>query len=206
MFAVGFWVVSWFVPGVLIEWAWGRRVRQIDAQIPQSVSALANSMRAGLTLVQAIARLSEQAPEPIRTEFKIMANQYAYGADMETVIRNAKARLDLPNFCAVCVGPFAEPGDGRATFRRRSRALQEFGKAARDAKDGGGAHVGGADEHQGAVVRAGVHAGADGDGDAPGVALLFTTAPGMAILCVAAVLSGTGVYLRIGSRGQRFNI
>jgi hypothetical protein len=29
-----------------------------------------------------------QAPEPIRGEFKIMSNQYGYGADMETVIRN----------------------------------------------------------------------------------------------------------------------
>jgi tight adherence protein B len=98
IFAVPLWLLTLYAPRVIIELLWRSRRKKIDLQLPPTIATMANSIKAGLTLVQALERLAEQAPEPIRTEFKTMANQYAYGSDLETVVREAKRRLDLPNF------------------------------------------------------------------------------------------------------------
>jgi tight adherence protein B len=98
LFAVPLWLLGQLIPKFWHEWMWRRRRRQIDMQLPAAIATMANSVKAGLTLVQAIQRLGETAPEPIRTEFKQMSNQYNYGSDLDTVMRDAKKRVDLPNF------------------------------------------------------------------------------------------------------------
>ncbi|MCL2641419.1 MAG: type II secretion system F family protein, partial [Phycisphaerales bacterium] len=127
--AVLFWIVLMFAPAFLIEWAWRRRVKEVDGQISQCVTSMANSMRAGLTLVQAMTRLSEQAADPIRMEFQIMANQYGLGADMETVLRNAKERLKLPNFSLFASALLLNRemgGDVAETLTRISKSLDKL--------------------------------------------------------------------------------
>jgi tight adherence protein B len=192
--AVVIWLVSLFLPGLFIEWLWRRRVRKIDLQIPQTVATLANSMRAGLTLVQAITRLSEQAPEPIRMEFKIMANQYGYGADMETVIRNAKARLALPNFTLFASALLLNRemgGDISETLTRISKSLDKL----REMKKTVEAHTSEGRTNIKVLLVAPVFMLLMMWVVMPkGVGMLFTTAPGWAILTVAAVLAGSGVY------------
>ena len=170
------------------------RRSQIDLQIPQTVSTLANSIRAGLSLVQAIGRLSEQAPEPIRSEFKIMANQYAYGADMETVIRNAKARLNLPNFSLFASALLLNRemgGDIAETLTRISKSLDKLREMRKTVE----AHTSEGRTNIKVLLFAPVFMlGLMATVMPRGVAMLFTTVPGIAILSLAAVLSGTGVY------------
>ncbi len=193
--AVAMWCASLFLPGLLISWLWQRRLSKVDKQIPPTISTLANSMRAGLTLVQAITRLSEQAPEPIRTEFKLMANQYGYGADMETVIKNAKARLDLPNFTLFASALLLNRemgGDISETLTRISKSLDKL----REMKKTVEAHTAEGRTNIKVLLAAPVvmlflmwlvmPAG---------VNLLFTTAPGLAILAIAVVLAASGVYI-----------
>ena len=87
IFAIPLWLLTLYAPKLVIELLWKSRRKKIDLQLPPTIASMANSIKAGLTLVQSLERLAEQAPEPIRTEFKTMANQYAYGSDLETVIR-----------------------------------------------------------------------------------------------------------------------
>ena len=192
--ALCMWAASLFLPNLIISWAWQRRLQKVDQQIAQTISALSNSMRAGLTLVQAITRISEQAPEPIRTEFKIMANQYGYGADMETVIRNAKLRLNLPNFSLFASALIVNRqmgGDISETLTRISKSLDKL----REMKKTVEAHTSEGRTNIKVLLAAPVImlffmwlVMPDG------VALLFTTAPGWAILLIALALSVTGVY------------
>jgi len=188
------WLASMFLPRIFVAWLWRRRVKKIDVQIPQTVSTLANSMRAGLTLVQAVTRLSEQAPEPIRLEFKIMANQYGYGADMDTVIRNAKARLKLPNFTLFASALLLNRemgGDISETLTRISKSLDKL----REMKKTVEAHTSeGRTNIKVLLVAPLFMLGVMSIVMTKGVGLLFTTVPGWAILTVAAVLSGAGVY------------
>lgn len=193
--AIIFWLLSLFLPGILIEYFWKRRVKEIDLQIPQTVATLANSMRAGLTLVQGITRLSEQAPEPIRLEFKIMANQYAYGADMDTVIRNAKTRLALPNFTLFASALLLNRemgGDISETLTRISKSLDKL----REMKKTVEAHTSEGRTNIKVLLVAPVFMlGMMWLVMPRGVAMLFTTAPGWAILGIAVALAGSGVYI-----------
>ncbi|HVT80955.1 MAG TPA: type II secretion system F family protein [Phycisphaerae bacterium] len=195
IFAIVVWIISLFLPRLVVAWLWRRRLRKVDGQIPQTIATLSNSMRAGLTLVQAITRISEQAPEPIRTEFKLMANQYSYGADMETVIRNAKARLNLPNFnlfASALVLNREMGGDISETLTRISKSLDKLREMRKTVE----AHTSEGRTNIKVLIAA------------PfvillvmylinrrGVTLLFTTAPGIAILALATLFAVTGVYI-----------
>jgi len=193
--AVGFWLISMFVPAIVIEWAWRARIRKIDLQIPQAVATLANSMRAGLTLVQAVTRLSEQAPEPIRSEFKIMANQYGYGADMETVILNAKTRLNLPNFnlfASALILNREMGGDISETLTRISKSLDKLREMRKTVE----AHTSEGRTNIKVLLIAPIFMLLMMCVvDSKGVMMLFTTTQGIAMLTVAFALSGTGAYL-----------
>jgi tight adherence protein B len=193
--AVGFWALALYLPRPLIEMAWRARIKKIDGQISQSVASLSNSMRAGLTLVQGITRLSEQAPEPIRVEFQIMANQYAYGADMETVLRNTKTRLGLPNFNLFASALLLNRemgGDVSDTLTRISKSLDRLREMRRTVE----AHTSEGRTNIKVLLVAPVFmllliALVDGKD----VMLLFTTTPGVAILTIALTLAGLGAYL-----------
>ncbi len=191
---VAIWIGCWFLPGIIVSWLWRRRLSQIDVQIPQCVAAMANSMRAGLTLVQAVTRLSEQAPDPIRSEFKIMANQYAYGADMETVIRSAKLRLSIPNFSLFASALILNRemgGDISETLTRISKSLDKLREMRKTVE----AHTSEGRTNIRILLAAPVFMLALMGLVAPhGVGLLFSTIPGWAILGVAGALSGSGIY------------
>lgn len=195
VFAAAAWIAALFVPGAFVRWAWARRKARIDLQIPQTVATLANSMRAGLSLVQAITRLSEQAPEPIRSEFKIMANQYAYGADMETVIRNAKARLDLPNFSLFASALLLNRemgGDVADTLTRISKSLEKLREMRRTVE----AHTAEGRTNIKVLLAAPVFILLVMAAIVPaGVRLLFTSLPGLAILTIALLLAAAGAYM-----------
>jgi tight adherence protein B len=188
------WGVSLFFPRIFINWAWRRRLARIDLQIPQTVSTLANSMRAGLTLVQAVTRLSEQAPDPIRSEFKIMANQYAYGADMETVIQNAKERLDLPNFTLFASALLLNRemgGDVSDTLTRISKSLDKLREMRKTVE----AHTSeGRTNIKVLLVAPVIMLGVMSIVVPRGVGMMFTTLPGAALTLIIVILAGAGVY------------
>ena len=152
-------------------------------------------MRAGLTLVQAITRLAEQAPEPIRSEFKIMANQYGLGADMETVIRNAKARLNLPNFSLFASALLLNRemgGDVSETLTRISKSLDKLREMRKTVE----AHTSEGRTNIKVLLVAPVFMLLVMAMVVPlGVRLLFTSLPGLAILTIALGLAGAGVYM-----------
>ncbi len=195
LIAVGFWVLALFLPKQLIEMAWRSRIKQIDGQISQCVATLSNSMRAGLTLVQGVQRLSEQAPEPIRMEFQIMANQYAYGADMETVLQNMKTRLGLPNFnlfASALVLNREMGGDVSETLTRISKSLEKLREMRKTVE----AHTSEGRTNIKVLLAALVFMLLlMGLVDGKDVMLLFTTSQGIAILTIALAMAGGGAYM-----------
>jgi tight adherence protein B len=194
LLAILLWLASLYFPRAFVAWAWTRRLRKIDAQIPQAVSSLSNSMRAGLTLVQGITRLAEQAPEPIRSEFKVMANQYGLGADMETVIQNAKVRLGLPNFTLFASALLLNRemgGDISETLTRISKSLDKLREMRKTVE----AHTSEGRTNIKVLLAAPVvMLLMMSVVMSRGVGMLFTTLPGVGILTVAGLLAGAGVY------------
>ena len=96
--AVGLWVVLIAVPRLAVSRAWAKRRQRIEEQLPVAVRQMSSSVASGMTLTQAIERLADRAPDPIRIEFRIMTGYWQLGSDFTATIEEAKRRLSLENF------------------------------------------------------------------------------------------------------------
>jgi len=80
-----------------------RRWRQskFAEQFPDAIDIIVRSLRAGHPVPVAISMVAREMPDPIGTEFGILADEITYGADLETAMRNLSFRVgqdDLPLF------------------------------------------------------------------------------------------------------------
>ena len=195
LFAIPLWALLMYSPRVFIEVMWKRRRKEIDLQLPAAIATMANSIKAGLTLVQAIERLAEQAPEPIRLEFQAMANQYGYGSDMETVLRDAKRRLDLPNFTLFSSALLLNRemgGDVAQTLFRISASLDKLHQMRKTVE----AHTSEGRTNIKVLLLAPFFMLAlIATVNPEGVMDVFRTSQGYFILLVAGGLAGTGVWM-----------
>lgn len=194
VFAIVFWLILLAAPRIVVEWLWQRRRRQIDMQLPAAVSSMSNSIRAGLTVVQAIQRLAETAPEPIRTDFRVMANRYAFGASLDSTLREAKERLNSPNFKLFASALLLNRemgGDISEILTRISQSLDKLHQMRQTVE----AHTSEGRTNIKVLLIAPVIillmlSTADGEG----VEMLFTTSQGYTVLLVAGALIAIGVY------------
>jgi tight adherence protein B len=79
----------------------GLRRRKFGAQFPDAVDIIVRSLRAGHPVPVAITMVGRELPDPVGTEFGIVADEITYGADLETAMRNLYFRVgqeDLPLF------------------------------------------------------------------------------------------------------------
>lgn len=74
---------------------WARRRAKIRQQLPDAMESLARSVRAGVTVDQAIARLGHDAFEPTRGEFRRVSRQMDLGLSLEAAARGLVRRTDL---------------------------------------------------------------------------------------------------------------
>ncbi|MEX2214782.1 MAG: type II secretion system F family protein [Phycisphaeraceae bacterium] len=192
--AIAFWLATFLLSPIVIDFVWNRRRRAIRDQLPAAVGAMANSVRAGLSLPQALQRLAENTPQPIRNEFRIMANGYALGLDMQTILNDARRKLDLQEFNLVVSALLVNRemgGDIATTLSRIAVSLEKLKQmmgAIRAETAEGRTNI--------KVLLAApifmllMMATVDGEG----VALLFQTIEGIAILTLAGLLAGAGIF------------
>ena len=79
----------------------GRRQKTFGAQFPDALDIIVRSLRAGHPVPIAISMVAREMPDPIGSEFGIVADEITYGADLETAMRNLYFRVgqdDLPLF------------------------------------------------------------------------------------------------------------
>jgi tight adherence protein B len=192
--AVVLWLALLAFPRLIVEWLWQARRRKIDLQLPAAVSSMSNSIRAGLTVVQAIERIAETAPEPIRMDFQVMANRYAYGASMDATLNEAKERLASPNFNLFASALLLNRemgGDISDTLTRISLSLDKLHQMRQTVE----AHTSeGRTNIKVLLVAPVLILLMLSAGDPVGVTMLFTTSQGYIILLIAGALIAIGVY------------
>lgn len=98
MILLAFWFVGVIMPKILLDRAWQKRRKLLNDQLPKAVLQLSSGVASGMSLVQAIERVAERGEEPLRTEFRIIANYWNMGADFASTIEEAKRRLALQDF------------------------------------------------------------------------------------------------------------
>lgn len=116
-----------------------KRMSLLEEQLPDAVELMVRSLRVGHPFVSAIGIVSREVPDPLGTEFGVIADEAAYGRDVSEALKAFAERMDNQDlrFLAVAVaiqqqsgGNLAEILDGlakviRARFKlfRRVRAI-----------------------------------------------------------------------------------
>src|SRR5262245_11097917 len=90
-----------FLPWFALRMKRGSRQKKFGAQFPDAIDIIVRSLRAGHPVPIAVNMVAREMPDPIGTEFGLVADEITYGADLETAMRNLYSRVgqdDLPLF------------------------------------------------------------------------------------------------------------
>ncbi len=90
---VGLAAAGYLVPGMLVGARRKARVEKFNNQLAEFLTLLVNALRAGQTFLQAIDRATQDSPEPIRSEFKLLLNETGLGLPVEAAFQNLIHRV-----------------------------------------------------------------------------------------------------------------
>ena len=134
-----------FLPYFSLRVLRGRRQKKFGSQFPDAIDIIVRSLRAGHPVPIAVNMVAKELPDPIGTEFGLVADEITYGADLETAMRNLYSRVgqdDLPLFVTAVAIQGSTGGNlgeilenlsavirQRFKMRRKVRALAAEGRA-----------------------------------------------------------------------------
>lgn len=82
-----------FIPRLWLKSAQKRKRKQFNNQLADSLLILANSLRAGFSLLQAMEMVGQEMPNPISGEFKLTLKEMTYGTSTETALLHLGERV-----------------------------------------------------------------------------------------------------------------
>ena len=138
-------VCGMILPLFVLKVLRSRRQKAFGAQFADALDIIVRSLRAGHPVPIAITMVARESPDPVGTEFGIVADEITYGADLETAMRNLYFRIgqdDLPLFVTAVAIQGSTGGNlgeilenlsavirQRFKMRRKIRALAAEGRA-----------------------------------------------------------------------------
>ena len=87
-----------FLPHTMIRYLRRRRLRKLEEQLVGGIQTLASGVRAGLNLIQSLALVARDGPNPLRQEFTHMCREYEYGISLDEAMVNAAERIGSSDF------------------------------------------------------------------------------------------------------------
>ncbi len=90
--AVAF-LVGLIFPRYYLKYRQGRRLRQFGAQLPDTITLLANSLRAGSSFLQGIELVTREARPPISEEFERVVREMSLGVALQPALNNLARRV-----------------------------------------------------------------------------------------------------------------
>ncbi len=91
-------IVAFKALDALPEVALRSRARKFEAQFVESLTGLSNSLKAGLSLPQAIEQVSKDMPAPASEEFGHILQEYRHGKPIEQAFEDAREHLKSRNY------------------------------------------------------------------------------------------------------------
>jgi tight adherence protein B len=91
--ALGSGVFGFYVPGIYLKIQQRRRLNSFNDQLGDSINLLANSLRAGYSLLQAMETVSKELPPPISVEFARVVREVSLGLSNEQAMNNMLRRI-----------------------------------------------------------------------------------------------------------------
>jgi tight adherence protein B len=121
-----------------------KRMSLVEEQLPDAVELMVRSLRVGHPFSSAIQIVAKEVPDPLGTEFGMIADEAAYGREISESLKDLAERMDMQDlrFLAVAVtiqsqsgGNLAEILDGLAkVIRSRFRLFRRVKAITAEAK------------------------------------------------------------------------
>jgi len=90
-------VAGFFAPTLAMRVYRARRGRRFDAQLTDALQQLANALRAGLTLQQAMDQVGRDADAPLRQEFGLFTKEVKVGMPLDDALSGMARRVGSPD-------------------------------------------------------------------------------------------------------------
>lgn len=92
-FGVVFAVIGWKAPRPVIDFIYKSRVDKFNLQMVDGLNLMANAMKSGLSVVQALGIVVEQMPNPMSQEFNLVLSENKVGVTVEEAFDNLAKRV-----------------------------------------------------------------------------------------------------------------
>ena len=86
------------LPMLFVQVSIDRRKNRFNEMLPDTISMLAGSLRAGYSMLQAISLASEESKPPISDEFKRVLSETRLGLSIEVALNKMAARVESDDF------------------------------------------------------------------------------------------------------------
>jgi tight adherence protein B len=87
-------VIGFFVPRIYMRLRQRRRLNQFNDQLGDAINQMANGLRAGYSVMQAMDAVAQEMPPPIAMEFRRVVQEMQLGLSMEQALTNMLRRID----------------------------------------------------------------------------------------------------------------
>jgi len=85
--------IGWKIPRPFVNYFVTRRIRAYENQMVDGLTLLANGLRAGLSVPQAVGMVVDEMPAPISQEFRLLLQQNKIGVPLEECFDNLAKRV-----------------------------------------------------------------------------------------------------------------
>lgn len=127
--------VFWFlIPLMTLKFLRSRRHKRFGMQLPEALDLITRGLKAGHPVPVAIAMVGREMPDPIGSEFGMVADEVTYGSDMVGALQNMYERVgheDLPLFVTAVSIQSTSGGNLREILDGLSSVIRERGKLRR---------------------------------------------------------------------------
>jgi tight adherence protein B len=86
-------IIGFFLPRWYVGRRQGKRLNQFNKQLPDTITLIANALRAGSSFLQAIELVVRESRPPIATEFQRVIREVNLGLPFETALENLVRRV-----------------------------------------------------------------------------------------------------------------
>ena len=88
-----FFLIGAYFPRFYLKYRQGKRVKQFGAQLPDTITLLANSLRAGSSFLQGVELVTREARPPISEEFERVVREMSLGVALQPALNNMARRV-----------------------------------------------------------------------------------------------------------------
>lgn len=187
--------VGWKAPRPIVDYLEQRRVKLYQTQMVDALNLLANGIRAGLSMPQAIGMVVDELPPPVSQEFNLILQQAKIGVPLEEALENLNKRVKTQDneMFVTSVNILRETGGNLAevfdtivfVIRERVRLQQKIETFIAQGM------------FQGLVIFAMPYAqiAINGSSDTEYLRLMFTTPVGIIMFILIVIFSGLGLWV-----------